>query len=98
MKREHGIGNADAARQAVAFMRSLARRGGSPKGDKWSRESLYEDRMSRFDVEEKGLGTVQGWLADDDPFFAAVEQIVGSRPKHGPRTLRKRQKPKPEKS
>jgi hypothetical protein len=93
MKRQPGTVDIDAARQAVAFMRSLASRGGSPRGDKWSRESLYEDRMSRFDKEEKGLGTVQGWLADDDPFFAAVEEIVGSRPKHRPRTLRKPQKP-----
>src|SRR4051794_41943470 len=63
MKREHRIVNTDAARRAVAFMRSLARRGGAPKGDKWSRESLYEHRMSRFDKEKHGLATVQaGWL------------------------------------
>jgi hypothetical protein len=98
MKRENGTVNIDAARQAVAFMRSLARRGRSPKGDKWSREALYEDRMSRVDKVEKGLGTVQGWLADDDPFFAAVDEIVGTRPEHRPRTLRKPQKPKPRKS
>src|SRR5947209_1469217 len=97
MKREHGIVNIDAARRAVAFMRSLARRGGAPKGDKWSRESLYEDRMSRFDKEKNGLGTVQGWLADDDPFFAAVEEIVGSHPKHRPKKLREPHKPKPRK-
>jgi len=28
---------------------------------------------------EPGLGSVQGWLSDDDPFFAAVEEIVTSR-------------------
>lgn len=57
-------GNAEAARLAVAFMRSLAHR-----------------------PSEKGLGDVHGWLADDDPFFAAVEDIVDNRVRHLPRTL-----------
>jgi prevent-host-death family protein len=38
---------------------------------------------------EKGLGSVRGWLADDDPFFAAVEEVVNARGSHRPRTLRK---------
>src|SRR3954454_20868009 len=38
----------------------------------------------------KGLGSVRGWLPDDDPFFAAVEEIVNARVSHRPRTLRKR--------
>jgi prevent-host-death family protein len=38
---------------------------------------------------EKGLGSVHGWLGDDDPFFAAVEEIVNKRPRHRPRTLPK---------
>jgi prevent-host-death family protein len=40
--------------------------------------------------DEPGLSTVQGWLSDDDPFFAAVEEIVAARVKHRPRVLRKR--------
>jgi len=39
----------DAARQALAFMRSLAaRENRSPKGRTWTRESLYEDRIGRW--------------------------------------------------
>jgi hypothetical protein len=86
MKRPPGTVDIDAARQTVAFMRSLARRGSSPTGEKWSRESLYEDRMRRLNGRGKTLGAVKGWLADDDPFFAAVEKIVTSRSKHRPRT------------
>lgn len=37
----------------------------------------------------KGLGAVRGWLADDDPFLAAVEEIVNTRVRHRPRTVRK---------
>jgi len=40
--------------------------------------------------DEPGLGTVKGWLADDDPFFSAVEEIVTARVKHVPRVLRRR--------
>ena len=39
---------------------------------------------------EKGLGTVRGWLSDDDPFLAAVDEIVTTRVKHRPRVLRRR--------
>ena len=39
----------DAAREAVAFMRSLsARESRAPKGRTWTRESLYEDRIGRW--------------------------------------------------
>lgn len=38
----------------------------------------------------KGLGAVKGWLADDDPFLEAVEEIVTARIQHRPRGLRKR--------
>jgi hypothetical protein len=69
----HG-GDADSARLAVAFMRSLARNSRVTKG-----------RASS----EKGLGAVRGWLPDDDPFFAAVEEIVNTRVRHRPRTLPK---------
>jgi hypothetical protein len=78
---EVGVGgrrvDVDAARQAIAFMRSLAnparasKSGASPKN---------------------GLGAVRGWLPNDDPFFAAVEEIVSTRVAHRPRTL-----PKPRK-
>ncbi|MGA8807985.1 MAG: hypothetical protein WB973_08910 [Thermoanaerobaculia bacterium] len=68
--------DAEAAREAIAFMRSLAHGSGTPKR-----------RAS-----EKGLGAVRGWLPDDDPFFAAVEEIVSKRETHRPRTL-----PKPRK-
>ncbi|MGH9422946.1 MAG: type II toxin-antitoxin system Phd/YefM family antitoxin [Thermoanaerobaculia bacterium] len=38
----------------------------------------------------QGLGTVQGWLSDDDPFLAAVDEIVTARAGHRPRVaLRK---------
>jgi len=41
--------DAAAARKAIAFMRSLsASRGGSPSDRKWSRDSLYEDRIGRW--------------------------------------------------
>jgi prevent-host-death family protein len=39
---------------------------------------------------ELGLATVRGWLPDDDPFLAAVEEIVTARVKHRPRVLGKR--------
>lgn len=39
---------------------------------------------------EPGLGTVRGWLSDDDPFLAAVEEIVTARVSHRPRALRRR--------
>ena len=39
----------DAARRALAFMRSLSTRGTrAPKGRTWTRESLYEDRIGRW--------------------------------------------------
>ena len=34
---------------------------------------------------EPGLGRVRGWLSDDDPFLAAVEEIVTARVRHRPR-------------
>jgi prevent-host-death family protein len=34
---------------------------------------------------EPGLGSVRGWLSDDDPFLAAVDGIVTARAKHRPR-------------
>lgn len=39
---------------------------------------------------ESGLGAVRGWLPDDDPFLAAVEEIVTARVRHRPRSLKKR--------
>jgi prevent-host-death family protein len=39
---------------------------------------------------EQGLGAVRGWLSADDPFLAAVEEIVTARVRHRPRTLRRR--------
>jgi hypothetical protein len=39
----------EAARRALAFMRSLSTRGSkAPKGRTWTRESLYEDRIGRW--------------------------------------------------
>jgi prevent-host-death family protein len=38
---------------------------------------------------EAGLGTVRGWLSDDDPFLAAVEEIVTARIRHRPRASRR---------
>ncbi len=37
-----------------------------------------------------GLGIVRGWLSDDDPFLAAVEEIVTARVRDRPRALRER--------
>ncbi len=34
------------------------------------------------------LDTVEGWLEDDDPFFAAIDKIVAERSRHVPRVLR----------
>jgi hypothetical protein len=67
-------GDRDAARRALAFMQSLADGG-----------RLSKRRASP----EEGLGTVRGWLPNDDPFFAAVEEIVTTRVTHRPRTLPK---------
>ena len=39
---------------------------------------------------QQGLGSVRGWLSDDDPFLAAVEEIVTARVRHRPRALRGR--------
>jgi len=39
---------------------------------------------------QEGLGTVRGWRSDDDPFLAAVEEIVTARVRHRPRVLRGR--------
>ncbi|MBI5482105.1 MAG: type II toxin-antitoxin system Phd/YefM family antitoxin [Deltaproteobacteria bacterium] len=33
------------------------------------------------------LADVEGWLGDDDPFFAAVDEITGARERHLPRRL-----------
>ncbi len=33
------------------------------------------------------LASVRGWLDDDDPFFAAVDEIVASRTRRRPRAL-----------
>ncbi len=34
---------------------------------------------------EPGLGTVRGWLSDDDPFLAIVDKIATERVEHRPR-------------
>ncbi len=34
------------------------------------------------------LGDVDGWLDDDDPFFAAVDDLVAERRRHIPRVWR----------
>jgi len=33
---------------------------------------------------------VRGWLPDDDPFLTAVAEIVDTRAKHRPRSLKQR--------
>ena len=39
----------EAARKAMAFMRALAaRRSKGPAGRRWTRESLYDDRLARW--------------------------------------------------
>lgn len=42
------------------------------------------------DPAQPGLASVRGWLSDDAPFLAAVEEIVTARVKHRPRALRRR--------
>jgi hypothetical protein len=39
---------------------------------------------------QEGLGRVQGWLEDDDPYFAILESVVAGRARHRPRALRTR--------
>jgi prevent-host-death family protein len=39
------------------------------------------------------LGDVKGWLEDDDPFFAAIDDIVAARVKHIPRILERPNRP-----
>jgi prevent-host-death family protein len=34
-------------------------------------------------------GQVRGWLDEDDPFFAAIDEIVESRFQHQPRSIRR---------
>ena len=34
------------------------------------------------------VADVQGWLEEDDAFFASIDQVMASRPTHIPRTLR----------
>ncbi len=38
-------------------------------------------------MEEEYLDNVEGWLDDDDPFFAAIDEIVTGRSRHVPRIL-----------
>lgn len=38
--------------------------------------------------ETKFLDNVEGWLEEDDPFFAAVDEVVAGRSRHVPRVLR----------
>jgi hypothetical protein len=38
---------------------------------------------------DQSLGTVQGWLSDDDPFLTEIDQIVSARVDRRSRTLRK---------
>ena len=39
------------------------------------------------DDQKAHLASVRGWLDDDDPFFAAVDEIVASRTRRTPRAL-----------
>ena len=39
-------------------------------------------------AEEEYLDSVEGWLDDDDPFFAAIDEIVAGRSQQVPRILR----------
>lgn len=38
--------------------------------------------------EESYLDNVQGWLEEDDPFFAAIDEIVAGRSRNVPRVLK----------
>ena len=42
--------------------------------------------------DRKGLGSVRGWLAEDDPFLGAVDEIVTARSLHRPRPLQRSMK------
>lgn len=63
----------------------------------YGRESITITRRGRpmarlvpIDEQARGneLADVQGWLADDDPFFEIVDRIVAKRQRHLPRLLR----------
>lgn len=41
------------------------------------------------EAEGNGLGALQGWLEEHDPFLEAVDAIVAARAKHKPRVLRR---------
>ncbi|HXH40095.1 MAG TPA: type II toxin-antitoxin system Phd/YefM family antitoxin [Thermoanaerobaculia bacterium] len=41
---------------------------------------------------EPGLGAVRGWLSGDDPFLAAVDEIVTARVRHRPRVVSPRKR------
>jgi len=51
-------------------------------------------RLIPHDAEpvQPGLGSVRGWLSDDDPFLAAVDEIVTARAKHRPRVTSTKQR------
>ena len=48
-------------------------------------------RLVPTEQSEKHLGDVQGWLDENDPFFATIDSIVQSRNNHTPRILNKNQ-------
>ena len=46
-------------------------------------------KLAPLSAAEPHLAEVRGWLEDDDPFFAEVDQIVAARSRHVARVLRK---------
>jgi len=76
--REETITVAEAKKQISTLLRRVA----------FGKETILITRRGRpmarlipHDAEpvEPGLGSVRGWLSDDDPFLAAVDEIVTAR-------------------
>ena len=40
-------------------------------------------------VDSEGLAAVRGWLEEDDPLFASIDNIVAARARHRPRIYRR---------
>jgi prevent-host-death family protein len=57
----------------------LITRGGKP---------IAQLMPAAVDPAPEHLGEIKGWLDDDDPFFAAIDEIVDARFQHQPRSVR----------
>src|SRR6266849_5758497 len=88
MAREETINVAEAKKQLSTLLGRVA----------FGKETILITRRGRMmarlippgdDSGAPSLRSVKGWLPEDDPFLAAVEDIVTARVRHRPRVLRK---------